>query len=395
MADARGRWSAADALPRVSPHRRTAHRRRFLRAWRRLVLVGALAGSALRAAPAGAHALDPVLFELRERPDGKIDVTWKAPNARVLGLDLVPLLPSKCARLGDVASDVEGDATVSRWVVDCGGSIVGCTVGVTGLESTDALLRVTLRSGAVDRRVLGADHPAVRIVAAPTRLDVFSDYARLGVEHIANGIDHLLFVFGLLLLTGGTRLLLATITAFTLGHSVTLALAALQVVSVSQAPVEVVIAVTIWVLAVELSRDMTSERVIKCSWPVRPRLPMRKSEPTASVPPHPRRPPAAGSTLLRRWPWAMAFCFGLLHGLGFAGALRETGLPAHDVPLALLSFNVGIEAGQVAFVVTILVASVALRRLHGARPPWVQRIPVYAMGTASTYWILARAAVLF
>ena len=348
------------APPQVSPRRWAAGRCHWLRAWRLVVLVGALAGSVLRAAPAGAHALDPVLFELRERPDGKVDVTWKAPNARVLGLDLVPILPSKCVRVGDVVSDADGDATISRWVVDCGGSIVGCTVGVTGLESTDALLRVTLRSGAVDRRVLGADHPTVRIVAAPTRLDVFYDYARLGVEHIANGIDHLLFVFGLLLLTGGTRLLLATITAFTLGHSVTLALAALQVVSVSQAPVEVVIAVTIWVLAVELARDV---------------------------------PPA--STLLRRWPWAMAFCFGLLHGLGFAGALREAGLPANDVPLALLSFNVGIEAGQVAFVTTILAAAVALRRLHGATPPWVQRIPVCAMGTASTYWILVRAAVLF
>ena len=208
--------------------------------------------------------------------------------------------------------------------------------------------------------MLGADHPTVTIVSEPTRLDVGYDYARLGVEHIASGIDHLLFVFGLLLLTGGMPLLLATISAFTLGHSVTLALAALQVVSVSQAPVEVVIAVTIWVLAVELSRDVS-----------------------------------AGSTLLRRWPWAMAFCFGLLHGLGFAGALRETGLPANDVPLALLSFNVGIEAGQVGFVATILVAIAALRRLPGATPPWVQRIPVCAMGAASTYWILARAAVLF
>ncbi len=361
MADARGRRSAPPAPPQVRPRRWTDGRRRWLWAWRLVVLVGALAGAALHAAPAGAHALDPALFELRERPDGKVDVTWKAPNARVLGLDLVPILPAQCARVGDVASDAQGDATISRWVVDCGGSLVGCTVGVTGLESTDALLRVTLRSGAVDRRVLGAEHPTVRIAAAPTRLDVFHDYARLGVEHIATGIDHLLFVFGLLLLTGGTRLLLATITAFTLGHSVTLALAALQVVSASQAPVEVVIAVTIWVLAVELSRDVT----------------------------------AASSTLLRRWPWAMAFCFGLLHGLGFAGALRETGLPANDVPLALLSFNVGIEAGQVAFVATILAATVALRRLHGAPPPWVQRIPVYAMGTASTYWILVRAAVLF
>lgn len=313
----------------------------------------------LDAGPARGHALDPVLFELRETAGGKVDVKWKAPNAVVPGLDLVPNLPPQCRRVGDVSEDVEEDATVSRWTLDCGGSIVGSTVGITGLETTDALLRVQLLSGSVDRRVLGASHPSVTIAGEPARMDVLRDYAWLGIEHIATGIDHLLFVFGLLLLTGGTRLLVATVTAFTLGHSVTLALAALQIVSVPQAPVEVVIALTIYILAVELARDV-----------------------------------APRATLLRRRPWAMAFCFGLLHGLGFAGALREAGLPATDVPLALLSFNLGIEAGQLAFVAVVLAAMAILRPLFSGLPRLAHRVPVYGMGIAASYWMLVRMTEL-
>jgi hydrogenase/urease accessory protein HupE len=207
--------------------------------------------------------------------------------------------------------------------------------------------------------VLGAERPSVVIEGEPSRLDVLHDYGLLGVEHIATGIDHLLFVFGLLLLASGTRQLLATITAFTVGHSVTLALAALEIVHVPQAPVEVVIAVTIYVLAVELAREVR-----------------------------------AGSTLLRRSPWAMAFAFGLLHGLGFAGALRETGLPQNDVPLALLAFNLGIEAGQVAFVAAVLAVTALIRPGLRSLPAWSVRVPVYAMGIASFYWILERMTLV-
>lgn len=325
-----------------------------------LVAAALVLASMGRAATAFAHALDPVLFELQERPDGKVDVTWKAPNARVPGLDLRPILPAQCRDVGERTEDAAEDSTTTKWTIDCGGSLVGKTIGIVGLESTDALLRIALASGAVDRRVLGADRPTVTVEAEPTRIDVLVDYARLGIEHIAGGIDHLLFVFGLLLLTGGTRLLLATVTAFTVGHSVTLAAAALQLVSVPQAPVEVVIAITIYILAVELARDV---------------------EP--------------GTTLLRRRPWAMAFAFGLLHGLGFAGALKEAGLPANDVPLALLSFNLGIEAGQLVFVGAVLALAAAGRPLFTALPGAARRLPVYAMGIASAFWILQRAAALF
>ncbi|MFN2424877.1 MAG: HupE/UreJ family protein [Candidatus Binatia bacterium] len=332
----------------------------MLRASMRVILAAAaVVCIAMDVPSAFAHALDPVLFELREKPDGGYDVTWKAPNAKIPGVNLVAVLPPECRTIGEVERRDEDDATISTWTIDCGGSLVGKTVGIDGLESTDALLRIAMLSGAVDRRVLGADHARVTVAAEPSRFDVLREYGRLGIEHIAGGIDHLLFVFGLLLLTGGTRQLVATVTAFTLGHSVTLALAALGLVSVPQGPVEVVIAVTIFILAVELARD------------VGPR-----------------------ATLLRRRPWAMAFSFGLLHGLGFAGALREAGLPASDVPLALLSFNLGIEIGQLAFVAVVLVVLAVLRSVLASMPPWLGRVPLYAMGTASAYWILERAAAL-
>ena len=365
-----------------------AERRRIFtsaRCTRRPSFGAALAASAvvlltsvLRVAPAGAHALDPVLFELIERANGLVDVTWKAPNARVPGLQLVPVFPPECRRVeadgaapstGDGSLDNvlqvqqsetdEQDASISHWTIQCDGGLVGRTIGIDGLESTDALLRIQLRSGSVDRRVLGADRSRVTVQGEPTRFNVFADYTRLGVEHISGGIDHLLFVFGLLLLARSRRALLGLITAFTAGHCLTLALAALQIVSVPQAPIEVVIALTIWILAVELSRNV-GER----------------------------------DTLLRRRPWGMSFTFGLLHGLGFASALREAGLPFNDVPLALLSFNVGIEIGQLVFVCAVLAAMAALRATLEKMPPWVRALPVLGMGTAATYWILVRASPL-
>jgi len=339
-----------------------------------LVLLTAL----LRAAPAAGHALDPVLFALTERADSRIDVTWKAPNARVPGLKLVPVFPPECRRVetdgsaprnGDeslndvlqvqVSETDEQDASITHWTIECSGGLVGRTIGIDGLESTDALVRIQLRSGSVDRRVLGADRSRITVQGEPARLDVFADYLRLGVEHIFGGVDHLLFVFGLLLLAANTRALLALVTAFTVGHSVTLALAALQIVSVPQAPIEVLIALTIWILAVELSRDA-----------------------------------GQSETLLRRRPWAMSFTVGLGHGRGCARALREAGLPANDVPVALLSFNVGIEVGQLTFVCVVLAAIGTLRPLFHKLPRWAGAVPAFCMGVAATYWILVRASPL-
>ncbi|MCW5891187.1 MAG: HupE/UreJ family protein [bacterium] len=196
------------------------------------------------------------------------------------------------------------------------------------------------------------------IPARPTARTVLGDYGRLGVRHILSGPDHLLFVFGLVLLGGTLRRVAGTVTAFTLGHSVTLSLAALGLADVPAAPVEVLIALSVWVLALEVAR------------------------------------PPARRGAIARWPWIAAGGFGLLHGLGFAAALREAGLPSGDVPLALVGFNGGVELGQLAFVVAVLAVLAAGRRLPLPAPGWLRAAPVTAMGALATYWCLERVAVL-
>jgi hydrogenase/urease accessory protein HupE len=198
--------------------------------------------------------------------------------------------------------------------------------------------------------VLRAREPALTIPDREAHLGLASRYVALGVEHILSGYDHLLFVFGLLLLAVDLRALIATITAFTLGHSVTLTLAALDVARVPAAPVEVLIAFSIFVLAVELARI----------------------------------DPTRDATFARRRPWLMALVFGFLHGLGFAGTLRAAGLPAGAVPTALFGFNVGIELGQLAFVLTVLAISA-----------WTHALPAYAIGSLAACWMIERARALF
>jgi hydrogenase/urease accessory protein HupE len=250
-----------------------------------------------------------------------------------------------------------------RWSVQCAPEgLVGQRVGVDGLGTAkiDALLRIRLADGRLIQRVILAREPSLIVPERESRYAVFGAYLRLGFEHILFGPDHLLFVFGLLLLVATTRSLIGTITAFTVGHSVTLSLAALGFVNFPSRPIEVLIALTVFLLAVELARDDN-----------------------------------VAPTLMRRLPWAMALLFGLLHGLGFAGALSEVGLPSHDIPVALFSFNVGIELGQLVFVLVVGTLRHALRQALARLPRWVERVPVYAMGTLAVFWSLERAAALF
>ena len=234
-------------------------------------------------------------------------------------------------------------------------------MGVEGIAGSqaDVLLRITLRDGRRIRHVLKAEAPSFTIHADSSRAGVFKDYAALGVEHILLGWDHLLFVLALVLLVGWGRSLLWTITSFTAGHSVTLALASLGVVHVPQAPIEAAIALSIYFLAVELIRALQG-----------------------------------GRTLTQKAPWAVAAGFGLLHGLGFAGALAEVGLPTAEIPLALFSFNVGIELGQLAFVGAVLLVAAAIRRVPVAWPRWAKAVPAYGIGVMAAFWFLQRAVLL-
>jgi len=314
---------------------------------------------------APAHPLDPALLELRELPDGEVSVLWRVPRSAPASVPLRPLLPAHCALRSEPSpADDVGPHVTYRWRVACGErGLVGQRVGVDGLHErgTEALLRIQLGDGRAIQAVLRAHQSTIDVPARPGRLDVVRDYVRLGLEHILTGLDHLLFVLGLVLLVRGRRRLLWTITAFTAGHSVTLSLAVLGWIRVPPAPVEALIAVTILVVAVELTRE-----------------------------------PAGREGWMRRAPWLMAFVFGLLHGLGFAGALVQVGLPAGEIPLALLSFNVGIEAGQLLFVAVVIVGRAAVRALPGR---WLQaagaRVPAYAIGSLAAFWVIDRVRAIF
>jgi hydrogenase/urease accessory protein HupE len=329
---------------------------------RRAAIVTALA--LLVCTPVAAHPLAPSLLSIEESADGSIAVTFKMARLQPNGGEVEPALPEQCVPSERPRVEADDQSVTVRWTAHCGTEgLVGARVGVRGLAETDttALLRIVLRDGRRVQAVLHASAPSLVVPERASPLAVFRDYLRLGALHIATGFDHLLFVFGLVLLARGTRRLLWTVTAFTAGHSVTLSLAALGVVRFPTAPIEVAIAGTILALAVELARPDTS----------------------------------TSESMLRRRPWAVAFAFGLLHGFGFAGALAEVGLPQEEIPVALFSFNVGIELGQVAFVAVVLAVRRLLAPALAGAPAWLVRAPVTAMGALAVYWCLDRGARLF
>jgi hydrogenase/urease accessory protein HupE len=317
---------------------------------------------ALAAGVARAHPLAPALLDLRELGGGRVAVTWKASQFSAPGAQLAPVLPASCRAEDAPTATVDAESVTRTWTVRCEpAGLVGTAVGFAGLGEAriDALVRVTLVDGRVIRGIVRAADPLLTIPERERRLDVVRAYAVIGIEHILTGLDHLLFVAGLVMLVRGRRQLIKTVTAFTIGHSLSLSLSVLDIVRVPSRPTELLIALSVFVLAVELARE-------------------------------PIDPPS----LLRRQPWAMALLFGLLHGLGFAGALREVGLPQADVPLALFAFNLGIEIGQLAFVAALLAAGAAVRALHVGWPRWAQRVPLYTMGSLAAFWCYERAAAL-
>jgi len=317
-----------------------------------LLLVGILP-----AWPVAAHPLAPSLLDVREREGGRVDVLFKMSLLQPRGTDLQPEFPSHCTPVTEVVAERDDVSASFRWSEDCGArGIVGESLRVVGLERTrtDVLVHVELLDGRSLRRVISGADAAFEVSERQSRWQVALDYARLGVDHILTGPDHLTFVLGLMLLAWNRRALLFTLTAFTLGHSVTLSAAALGYVDFPSRVVEFAIALSIFMLAVELSAKRNGDAT-------------------------------------HRRPWGFAFAFGLLHGLGFAGALSEIGLPAGEIPLALLSFNVGIEVGQIAFVAVVWGLLLAVGRRAEAAPAWLRALPVYAIGSLAAMWCIERA----
>lgn len=331
---------------------------------RAIVLVAAV----LAAASASAHRLSPAFFGLTETAPDEYAAQWKVSISGGLADTLVPRLPDGCAVSGAVRlyvlDDVQtpNDVRLQHASVRCDRALPGGTFSVGGLESTDTdvLLRIDYADGSSFTHRLVPDRSSVVIPEQPGVLDVIYTYTVLGVEHILLGIDHLLFVLALLLLVAGWRRLVATITAFTVAHSITLAAATLGLVSVSPAAVEATIALSILFLATELARGG---------------LPGSRSH---------------DSGMTTRFPWIVAFSFGLLHGFGFAGALQEIGLPEQAIPLSLLFFNIGVEVGQLLFIGAVIMLGVVLRRLRFDYSAWSPRWAAYVIGSVSAFWVFER-----
>jgi hydrogenase/urease accessory protein HupE len=307
---------------------------------------------------AEAHRLQPAYLEISEQNAGTFNVLWKRPLVGNKPMDIYPVFPKSCINLTDPVLMPSDAAALERWLLDCGaGGLANKSIVIDGLENTvtDTLLRVEMADGSMHTSVLRPDSPSFFVPEKPSKMQVAGSYLGLGVEHILGGFDHLLFVLGLLLIVRSTGLLVKTITAFTLAHSATLAMAALGFVHVPQTPVEAVIALSILFLATELAKQHRGE-----------------------------------IGLTSKAPWLVALSFGLLHGFGFAGALSEIGLPQTDIPLALFFFNVGVEAGQLMFVAAVLAIQVLMKKINVKRPIWVNQLPAYAIGSLAAFWFIQR-----
>jgi hydrogenase/urease accessory protein HupE len=310
--------------------------------------------------------LQPDYLELTLQGPDRWSVLWRVPDIGGRPMPITAVLPDACTPATAPEPRFDGAAWSSAWLADCPGGLQGGDILIRGLEATqtDVLARYEIRPGTVETRRLTASEPGFTIPAPQGIRGIAATYGPLGVSHILAGADHLLFVFALLLLVRDPWRLVGTVTAFTLAHSLSLAAATLGWIVVPAPPVEAVVALSIMFLAAELV----------------------KAEGT-------------GLRLTERYPWIVAFAFGLLHGLGFASALREIGLPEGDVALALLFFNLGVEAGQLLFIVFVLLAGALLARLYPriiasisnrGRPG--ARIVGYAIGSLSAAWLVARVA---
>lgn len=309
---------------------------------------------------ATAHPLAPALLELQQTADGRYDVLWRISALQRSRTPPQPVLPTHCQAQGQPEiSTGDNLAVTSRWQVACETrDLTGQGLAISGLAASgiNVILRLEQLDGSRHQALLDAAQPAFSVPDAQSAGGVFGRYLQLGIEHLLLGPDHLLFLLGLLLLVQGWRRLVLTLTAFTIGHSITLSLAALDLFALPQSLTEVGIAISILLLA----RELLSQ---KPSW-------------------------------IGRYPMLMAGVFGLLHGLGFAGVLGEIGLPQTEVASALLGFNLGIELAQLLIVASVLPVTVILKKLRykkisqarlSARP-----LPAYVMGALAVMWCIER-----
>lgn len=300
----------------------------------------------------------PALLEVTERKGGWVDVNWKVPVMGDQVLALTPVLPEFFNPLGPGSSHpVPGAMIETNSFSTAGRGLNGATVGVDGLSAVpaDVVIQINLLDGSEHSAILRSNNSTFTIPDEVTNSELAISYWQMGTIHILEGYDHLLFLLTLLLIVTGIWPLLKTVTAFTLAHSLTLVLATLGLINIPQVPTEAVISLSIMFLAVEVVRKNAGEL-----------------------------------TLSERYPWLIAFTFGLVHGLGFAGALNEIGVPQNAIPLSLLMFNVGVETGQILFVLVVSVLLAGLHKLHGITALTLEKATPYAIGGIAAFWTIDR-----
>jgi len=316
----------------------------------------------LMSAAVPAHEARPCYLEVTETSAGQYAVLWRTPVLAGMRLPVSLQLPEGVRDLKDPGVDELTDSLVERRLITAGpGGLAGKRIAFPGLQATitDVLVRVKLLDGRTWSVIVHPSQPYIEIAAAQGPLGVMAGYIAHGIRHISLGADHLLFLLGLLLIVRDRWMLVKTVTAFTVAHSITLALATLGLASLPVEPLNAAIALSILFLGPEIVRTWRGE-----------------------------------TSFTIRHPWVVAFAFGLLHGFGFASALTSAGLPRAELPLALLGFNVGVEIGQLGFVVLVLLLERAFRILEIRWPRWAAMLPGFTVGSLGAFWTVQRVALL-
>jgi hydrogenase/urease accessory protein HupE len=313
-------------------------------------------------AKVSAHEARPAYLEIKETAPGQFSVLWRTPVLAGMRLPVTLRLPDGVKNLREPSVDELADSIVERRWIDVGSSgLSGKRIDFPGLQITiaDVLVRVEMLDGRKWTAIVHPSQPWVEIAATQTWLAVAGTYIVQGIRHILFGADHMLFVLGLLLIVKDRWMLLKTVTAFTVAHSITLAIATLGYAEVPVLPLNAAIALSILFLGPEIVRSWRGE-----------------------------------TSFTIRHPWVVAFAFGLLHGFGFASALTSAGLPHHELPLALVSFNVGVEFGQLGFIALVLALERSFRVLEVRWPRWVEALPGYTVGSLGAFWTIQRVSLL-
>jgi hydrogenase/urease accessory protein HupE len=312
---------------------------------------------------ASAHEARPAYLEIKETAPGLFSVLWRTPVLAGMRLPVALKLPDDVKNLREPSVQELADSFVERRWIDAGANgLAGKRIDFPGLQLTitDVIVRVEMLDGRKWTTIAHPSRPWIEFAASQTWVGVAGTYIVQGIRHILFGADHLLFVLGLLLIVKDRWMLLKTVSAFTVAHSITLAIATLGYANAPAVPLNAGIALSILFLGPEIVRTWRGE-----------------------------------TSFTIRHPWVVAFAFGLLHGFGFASALTSAGLPRTELPLALLSFNVGVEIGQVGFILLVLLLERSFRVLEIYWPRWMQALPGYTVGSLGAFWTVQRLVILF